>query len=191
MRRAGTRCTINAGMIATDFLADGGGPSGYLRLQPSADSAANFSPILGNYGVVLGIAADGPAGAFIPTAIAATIVDELVRNDQSPTTNFGFRAIDFPASVAARIGNPRSGAGVALVRLKSPADRAGLQAGDMVAAVNGVPISGASELGRALDSVSAPATLTVVRRTQELKLTVDRGTDTSIAGETSVGGRHL
>ena len=179
---AGMGCTLNAGMIASDFLADGGGPNSYLRLQPSANSAANGSPILGNDGVVLGIAAGGSAGEFIPAFIAATIVDELVRNNLSPTANFGFRVIDYPASVSARIGNPRSGAGVALVQPKSGAERAGLQAGDMVAAVNGGPVSGASELGRVLDSTSAPAILTVMRGTRELNLTVYRAADAHAAG---------
>jgi S1-C subfamily serine protease len=102
------------------------------------------------------------------------ILDELIRNSPSPSTSFGFRAVDYAASFATRLGQVRSGAGVALVQPASTAAKAGLQAGDVVTAVNDVPVSSASELNRALDAISGKATLTVQRQSQQLTLTLKR-----------------
>lgn len=171
---AGTGCSAGAAMIGSDFLADGGGHVGYVRLQPPPDGWTAGTPLLSTDGHVLGIGTDDPAGALIPAPVASVILDELIRNSLSPSTSFGFRAIDFAAPFSTRLGDVRSGAGVALVQPKSAAARAGLQAGDVVIAVDDVPVSSASELSRALDALPSKATLTVQRRSQKLTRTIKR-----------------
>ena len=111
---------------------------------------------------------------MIPAPIASVIIDELVRNSLSPSTNFGFRAIDYPASLSTRLGNVRSGAGVALVQPKSAAAKAGMRAGDVVTEVNDNPVSSSSELSRALDALPDKATLTIQRSSQQVELTISR-----------------
>ncbi len=170
----GNGCSAAAAMIGSDFLADGGGPSGYVRLQPPPDSWAGGVPLFGTDGRVIGVGTDDPAGTVIPAPVASVIADELVRNSLSPSTSFGFRLIDYQAPIAARLGNLRSGAGIALVQPKSAAARAGLQAGDIVTAVDDVPVSSASELSRALDAQPDAATLSIQRNAQLLKLTIKR-----------------
>jgi S1-C subfamily serine protease len=170
----GEGCSAFAAMIGSDFVADGGGLIGYVRLRPAPDGSSAGVPLLGTDGRVLGIGTDDPAGAVIPASIASVILDELIRNSPSPSTSFGFRAIDYPATLATRLGEVRSGAGVALVQPASAAAKAGLQAGDVVTAVDGAPISSASELSRALDAIPGKATLTVERESQQLRLTVKR-----------------
>ena len=169
---AGTGCSAAAAMIGSDFLADGAGLVGYVRLRPPPDVWTAGMPLLATDGRVLGIATDDPAGAVIPAPIASVILDELIRNSLSPSTRFGFRVVDYAAPFSTRLGDVRSGAGVALVRAKSPAAKAGLQAGDIVTGVGDVPVSSASELGRALDSISGKATLTVQRHSEQLTLTI-------------------
>jgi serine protease Do len=164
-------------MIGGDFLADGGAPVGYVRLQAPADDLSAGAPVLGTDGRVIGIAIDDPAGAVIPAPIASVIIDELIRKSLSPSTNFGFRVIDYSAPIATRLGDVRSGAGVALVQPKSAASRAGLRAGDIVTSVGSVPVSSASELSRALDAIEGKATLTVQRRGEQLAFTVKRSTE--------------
>lgn len=171
---AGTGCSADSAMIGSDFLADGGGPLGYVRLQPPPDGWHGGVPLLGADGSVLGIGADDPAGAVIPAPVASAILDELIRNSLSATTSFGFRAIDFVAPFATRLGDVRSGAGVALVQPRSSAARAGLRAGDIVTAVNDVPISSASELSRTLDGLSSKAVLTIQRHSQEVSFAIYR-----------------
>jgi S1-C subfamily serine protease len=171
---AGTGCSAAASMIGSDFVADGGSRIGYVRLRPPPDGWSAGMPLLGTDGRILGIGTDDPAGAVIPAPIAAVILDELIRNSLSASTSFGFRVIDYAASFSTRLGDARSGAGVAIVQPKSAAAGAGLRAGDVVTAVDDIPVSSASELSRALDAISNKTTLTVQRRSQQLKLTIRR-----------------
>ena len=162
--------------IASDFLADGGAALGYVRFQPVSDAWTSGLPLFSTDGHVLGISVGEPAGVVIPAPIASVVVDELIRNNLSPSTSFGFRTIDYAPPFSTRLGNLRSGAGVALVQPKSGAARAGLRAGDIVTAVNTTPVSSASELNRALDAQVDSATLTLQRGARQLKLTIDRST---------------
>lgn len=171
---AASGCTSAAAMIGSDFLADGGAEVGYVRLQSPQDTWTAGTPLLGTDGRVIGIATGDPAGAAIPAPIASVIVDELIRNSLSPSTSFGLRAIDYSPPLATRLGDVRSGAGVALVQPKSAASRAGLQAGDVVTAVGDVPVSSASELSRALDAIEGKATLSVQRRSEQMTITIKR-----------------
>jgi serine protease Do len=171
---AGTGCSAAAAMIGSDFLADGGGPTGYVRLQPPPDPWMAGMPLLGTDGRVLGIGTDDPAGGVIPAPIASVILDELIRNTVSASTNFGFRAIDYAAPFSTRLGDVRSGAGVALVQPRSAAARAGLQAGDIVTAIDDEPVSSASELSRALDAAPNRITLNVERRSRQLTFAIAR-----------------
>lgn len=171
---AGTGCSAEAAMIGSDFLADGGAQVVYVRLQPPPEGWSAGVPLLGTDGRVVGIGAGEPAGAVIPAPIASVILDELIRNSPSPSTSFGFRAIDYAPPFSTRLGDVRSGAGVAIVQPKSAAARAGLKAGDIVVAVDNVPVSSASELNRALDALPSKALLIVQRRSQQLQLTVRR-----------------
>jgi S1-C subfamily serine protease len=134
------------------------------------------APFISANGQAVGIVA--PAGApnsVIPADIIGNIVDELLRGSLSPTTQFGFRAEDFDASLAGRLSQSRStGTAVAIVEPKSSAARAGLQAGDIVVAVNGSPVASASELGRALDGAGKSASIDVARGDDRLTLTITR-----------------
>lgn len=169
---AGLGCSAVASMIGSDFLADGGGAFGYVRLQPPPNGWSAGTPLLGSDGRVLGIGTAEPEGGVIPAPIASVVLDELIRNSLSPSTRFGFRAIDYAAPFATRLSDVRSGAGVALVQPKSPADKAGLEAGDIITQVGDIPVASASELNRALDALSGKATLAVQRRSQQLQLTI-------------------
>jgi S1-C subfamily serine protease len=173
---AGAGCSAQAAMVASDFLADGGAPDAYIRLQPMGADLPAGSPFISGGGQVIGIvAAAGPADSVIPADVVSDIADELLRGTLSPTTNFGFRAEDFDATLAARLSASRSsGTAVSLVEPKTPAARAGLQAGDIIVAVNGSPVASASELGRALDGAGKSAALDVARGDQRLTLTIGR-----------------
>lgn len=174
---SGNGCSADIAMIGSDFLADGGGPVSYVRLQTGAASIPAGTAFVAGDGRVIGVSTSesSAADALIPSPIAATIVDELIRNSPSPSVAFGFRATDFTAGLSARVGDTRSrGAGVALVQPKSAAAKAGLQAGDVIVAVDGSPVSSASELGRALDAAQDSVVLDVVRADQRLSVKVAR-----------------
>ena len=173
---AGAGCSAQAAMVASDFIADGGARSAYIRLQPMGPDLAVGAPFISGAGQVVGLVApSGPANSVIPGDIVADVADELLRDSLSPTIAFGFRAEDFDVTLAARLSNSRStGTAVALVQPKTPAAKAGLQAGDIIVAVNGSPVASASELGRALDGAGKTASIDVARNDQRLTLTVAR-----------------
>jgi S1-C subfamily serine protease len=173
---AGSGCSAQAAMVESDFLADGGAPSAYIRLQPMGSDLPAGAPFVSGAGEVVGVVAPiGRANSVIAADVVADIADELLRNSLSPTIRFGFRAEDFDPTLAARLSNARSsGTAVALVQPKTSAARAGLQAGDIVVAVNGSPVASASELGRALDAAGKTASLDVLRADQRLTLAVAR-----------------
>ena len=174
---SGNGCSADIAMVGSDFLADGGGPVSYVRLQSGGPALPSGTAFVSGDGQVIGLATNqgNATNALIPSPIAATIVDELIRNSPSPTIAFGFRATDFTPGLSARLGDTRSrGTGVALVQPKSGAAKAGLLAGDVIVAVDDSPISSASELGRALDADDKTAALTVVRNGQRLTLNVAR-----------------
>ena len=173
---AGAGCSGEATMIASDFLTDGGAPAAYIRLQPMGPDLPPGAPFIAGNGQAIGVVApSGPPDSVIPADVVADIADELLRGSLSPTTAFGFRAEDFDASLATRLSDSRSsGTAVALVQPKTPAARAGLQAGDIVVAVNGSPVASASELGRALDGAGTSVQMDVARGDQRLKLTIGR-----------------
>lgn len=173
---AGSGCTAQAAMIASDFLADGKYSAAYIRLQPMGDDLPSGAPFLSGDGQIIGVvAANGPANSAIPAALVGDIIDELLRNSLTPTTQFGFRAKDFDTTLAARLSDGRSsGTTVALVEPKSPAARAGLRAGDIVLSVDGSPVASASELGRALDGAGNDAKIGILRANARQTLKIAR-----------------
>jgi S1-C subfamily serine protease len=173
---AGAGCSAEAAMIASDFLTDGGSTNAYFRIQPMGRPLPPGAAFVSADGQALGIvAAAGPVGSVLPGDVVADVADELLRNSLSPTVAFGFRAEDFDASVTGRLSASRSsGTAVALVQPKTSAARAGLQAGDIVVAVDGSPVASASELGRALDGAGKSATLDLARGDQRLTIAVSR-----------------
>lgn len=173
----GNGCSSETAMIAGDFLADGGGPVSYARVQASAATIPVPAPFFNSDGQATAIAIADRAvpGAMLPTAIAGIVIDELIRKTPSPSIAFGFRSTDFSPTLADRLVNARlRGAGVAIVAPGSAADKAGLHAGDVVVVVNGSPVSSASELGRGLDAISDEAILTVMRGDRRMTMTIPR-----------------
>lgn len=170
----GKGCSARAAMVESDFLADGGKTESYVRIETDPSNWTDGDPFLGADGRLVGVSIATPVGGLIPAPIASVIVDELIRSELSPSTSFGFRVIDYSAGIAARLGNLRTGAGVALVQAKSTAAKAGLQAGDIITAVNDVPVSSASELNRAMDAQPRSATLSVQRGSEQLTMKVGR-----------------
>jgi serine protease Do len=170
-------CSAEIAMIASDFLADGGGPISYIRTQSGGPAIPAGSPYLDTDGQAVAVSIPDPAvaGAMIPAAIAGIVIDELIRGTPSPSIAFGFRAADFSPALSDRLSDGRlRGAGIALVQRGSSADKAGLKAGDVVVAVGNSPVSSASELGRALDASEKSAALQVIRGNQRLQITVPR-----------------
>lgn len=176
---AGSGCAVQTGVIAQDFAAGGEALRSSVSIDPTPSGNVEGVPFIGSDGRVLGLPAfpdddsAGDLGVLIPGDVAARIVSEMLRSGAPPAAPFGIVAEDLGPVLAKRLGADRQrGAVVVMVKPGSPADTAGLKAGDVVLTADESPISGASELGRALDPTATSVDLEIVRHGEHQELTL-------------------
>ncbi len=105
-------------------------------------NTAKFSQSIGAQGI----------GFAIPISIALDIMQEIIETGKVSRGWLGVEGTEITARAAMATGNPGiKGALIVGVFINSPADRAGIQAGDIVVEVNGQPIPGIRDL---LDHIS-------------------------------------
>ncbi len=144
-----------------------GGPTFNLDGQVVAVNTAIVSPTGGSVGI----------GFAIPSEIAQKIVAELLSKGRIERGWLGVAVQDVPkpAPGDSRVRNP--GVAIASVDKAGPAARSGLQAGDIVTAVNDATVDSAHELIKAV-SAAAPGSalrLTVRRHGQAMTVPVTVG----------------
>jgi serine protease Do len=66
---------------------------------------------------------------------------------------------------------------VRTVTAKTPADKAGLKAGDVVTKVNGTPVTSPREISGLIRAVRKTATLTIMRNKKEMTLNIEIAQD--------------
>jgi S1-C subfamily serine protease len=140
-------------------------------------------PLVDLDGRLLGVNAirlDGNLILAVPVAALRERVEALARGEASATPRLGVAVA--PPRVARRmrraVGLPeRDGLLVRGVEEGSPADRAGIERGDLIAAAAGRDLDGIDSLYSALDSLAggAPLPLKIVRGTEERDLEVSFG----------------
>ena len=151
--------------------------TGLLQTDAAINSGNSGGPLVNAAGQVIGIntaiAVQNNAqniGFAIPIDRAKSIADRLVGGEAaSPIAFLGVSTTDNTAGT--------TGATVAEVTAGSPAERAGLEVGDVIVAVEGDRVSGAASLSR-LVSEQAPGskvTLTIVRDGDERELEATLG----------------
>ncbi len=141
-----------------------GGPTFNLKGQVIAVNTAIVSPTGGSVGI----------GFAIPAAIAQKIVAELRSKGHIDRGWLGVAVSDIQSAAG---GRSRAGVSIASVDRAGPAARAGLQAGDIVTAVNGSHVDNAHELIKAVSATAPGGTikLTVRRRGSTLDVPVAVG----------------
>lgn len=176
---AGSGCAVQTGVIGQDFVAGGEALKSSVSISPAISENVEGAPFIGADGRVLALSAfpddasaDDPS-VLVPGDAAARIVSEMLRSGAPPVAPFGIVAEDLAPVLAKRLGADRQrGAVVVMVKPGSPADKAGLKAGDVVLTAGQAPISGASELGRALDPDADSIDLEIVRQGERQDLTL-------------------
>jgi Do/DeqQ family serine protease len=114
-------------------------------------------------------------GFAVPINMARRVMDQLTRYGQIRRGRIGVSIQDLTPDLARALGTARrEGAVIAQIQTGSPAQRAGLQARDIILAVNGAPVRDASELRNriGLAQVGDAVTLTVERQSSERNLVV-------------------
>ena len=107
-------------------------------------------------------------GYAIPIDYAMPIVEQLIETGEYVDTEsayLGIKGGDVTSEMIAY--NYPEGVYVAAIVSGSGADKAGIQEGDVITAIEGTPISGMNELQRELDSYSAGDTVTITLARQQ------------------------
>jgi Do/DeqQ family serine protease len=126
--------------IQTDASINPGNSGGALislKGELIGINTAIISPAGGNVGI----------GFAVPINMARSVMDQLIRYGEVRRGRLGVSIQDVTPDLAEAMGIERAaGAVITNVEQGSPADRAGLKAKDVIVAVNGRPIEGASDL---------------------------------------------
>jgi serine protease DegQ len=127
----------------------------FIQTDASINPGNSGGALVNLNGEVVGIntAIVGPSGGnvgiglAIPINMARDIMDQLIAHGEIKRAQLGVTIQDLTPDLAKTSGlNVETGAVVNEVIAASPAEKAGLQAGDVITKVNGHPISGASNL---------------------------------------------
>src|SRR6476659_10807684 len=178
----GFESTVTAGVVSALGRSLRGSTGRLIEDVIQTDAALNpgnsGGPLVSSSGEVIGINTAVIMGAQgICFAVAANTADfvlgEIVRHGRVRRAYIGLGAgtVPLPRRVALRLGVDQvTGAVVTAVEQKSPADEAGLLAGDIILSVDNQRVTGADDLVRLLDSERMNRVVAVdVRRRSDMR----------------------
>lgn len=167
----GSQAVINA--IQTDAAINPGNSGGPLvdgqgQVIGINSAIATLSGGFGGQGGNIGV------GFAIPINYARSVAEQILATGQASNPVIGVRAGNLSPAQAERLTDGRPGALVDGVEPGSPAERAGLQPGDVIVAVGGQEVSTVGELiiGIRQAGVGEPVEVTYVRDGRELTVTL-------------------
>jgi len=173
--------TVTAGVVAAlgrtvQAPGEGNSPGPYLYDLIQTDAAINpgnsGGPLLNLAGQVVGLNTLGSTSAenlgfAISMKTVKPLADEIVKNGKVDHAYLGVATTMLTPALKVQLGvNASQGAVVVSVDPTSPAEQAGLQRADVIAAIDGAPIKAEPDLPLAIDSHKPGDTVT---------LTIDRG----------------
>ncbi len=188
----GLQKTVTVGVVsATDRSASALGISdrriGFVQTDAAINPGNSGGPLLNARGEVIGIntAIIGNAqgiGFAIPIDSAQRIAQELIANGKVEHPYLGIQMLPLTPSVKQQLNNSpdsnlriQADRGVIVVRVvpNSPAARSGIQAGDIIQAVNNQPVNTAEEIQQFLEQngVGSNLQISLQRNGRSLSLT--------------------
>ena len=186
--------SLTAGTVSAldrEVTFSGGITMNLIQTDCAINSGNSGGALFNLYGEVIGVtnakySGNSSSGATIdnigfaiPMNTVRTIVDSIIQHGYVVTPYIGVSVTDV-SEEAIGYGNPQ-GASIQGVVADGPADQAGLQTSDIVTHINGVAISGASDLKKIV-SGSKPGDelkLTIYRKGETVELTLTVGQKTS------------
>jgi S1-C subfamily serine protease len=156
-----------------------------IQTDAALNPGSSGGPLVDTHGRIVGINTAVIAGAqgicfAVPSSTASALVVALMRDGHVRRASLGISAAPTPIgrALAARLAIAASeGIRVVEVVTGSPADRAGLRAGDILVFLDGTALPTLSALQRVLtaDRVARPLPAVVIRRGERLELLVTPG----------------
>jgi serine protease Do len=195
--------TATAGIISAYGRDIGETFVDYIQIDAPINRGNSGGPTFDIYGRVIGVntAIFSPSGGSVgigfavPADVADTITKQLMTGGKITRGYIGATIQNFTSEMAEAQGTPgMRGAIVNDTVAGGPSQRAGLQAGDVITAVNGQAVRSSSELTREVAKASAGATLRLdlIRDGKKRSLDVRSGVRPSekelAANDTSGGG---
>jgi serine protease DegQ len=139
--------------IQTDASINPGNSGGALvdlRGELMGINTAILGPSGGNVGI----------GFAVPANLAKQIMADLIKNGDVKRGQIGIRTQDLTPDIASSLGIERGdGALIAQVAADSAAANAGLQAGDLIVAIDNVPVHNVADLHKRIDFAHVGDTL--------------------------------
>jgi serine protease Do len=179
--------TVTAGIVSARGRDIGAGPyEDFIQIDAPVNKGNSGGPSFNVKGEVIGVntAIFSPSGgsvgvAFdIPAETVKLIIQQLKDKGHVTRGRIGVQVQDVTPTMAEAIGlkNPE-GALVAQLEPNSPAAKGGIEAGDVIASVNGEAVKDSRDLARKMAAI-APGTATnvgILRNGQEKTITVTLG----------------
>jgi serine protease Do len=179
--------TVTAGIVSARGRDIGAGPyDDFIQIDAPVNKGNSGGPTFNVDGTVIGVntAIYSPSGGSV--GIAFAIPSETVKSvvaqlkDKGTVTRgwIGVQIQPVTAEIADSLGlKSPQGALVAEPQSDSPAAKAGIEAGDVITAVDGTPVKDARDLARHIGSMSPGMTakLTVLQKGQEKTVTLTLG----------------
>ena len=167
--------------IQTDASINPGNSGGALvnlRGELIGINTAIYGPSGGNVGI----------GFAIPVNMAKLISQQLIEHGEVKRGRLGFTAQDLTSELAEAFGTTRNnGVVVARVEPKSPADKAGIQVGDVIVAVNGRDVESSAQVRNEIGllRIGSRVNIAVLRngKSRELTATIEEQVTNSVSGK--------
>jgi serine protease Do len=148
--------TVTAGIVSAKGRVIGSGPyDDFIQTDASINPGNSGGPLFNAVGKVIGIntaiiaGGGGGIGFAIPVNIAKAVVTQLRESGKVTRGYLGIRFQPLTADLAKSFGlDSDKGALIANVDKDTPAERAGLKAGDIILEYDGKPINEGNELPR-------------------------------------------
>ncbi|WP_036259006.1 trypsin-like peptidase domain-containing protein, partial [Mesorhizobium sp. WSM3224] len=186
--------TVTVGVLSARSRDIQAGPyDDFLQTDASINRGNSGGPLFNARGEVIGVntAIVSPSGGSIgigfavPSRTARSVADQLIRTGRIERGYIGVRLQEVTPSIAEALGIAGTkGALVASVEAGSPAQKAGIQPGDVITRYNGKDIQGVHDLtlAAANQKPGSTATLTTSRggTQQDLSLTVGQRKDEEV-----------
>lgn len=183
------RNTVTAGIVSAKgrTTAEGDGYADHIQTDAAVNPGNSGGPLVNLRGQVIGINSSiwTRSGGYqgisfaIPIAMASRVAEDLIHDGKVVRGWLGLNIADLDPDLADALGIPgRNGVRIDKAQPGSPADKAGVKAGDIVLAIDDVIVSGAADLRNRV-AANRPGTkirLKVLRDGKESTIDVVLGT---------------